>query len=483
MKKNITKILLAVIAIFAVISCTNDPVAIQKQVQITISPSKVLKDIVPFYNSSDIEMYQEDGRAAQLKLVALIYDKNGNLYHKSEKLVKDYNSDYTFSVLVNDEEYRLLAFSYSVFEGDDESFSAYTISNTNRLEDLKIEQGRANSYYSNWSVLGMKDITTSINDNIHVDLSMATSYVSFEWLNIHSDSSTPPSTGSSSIYGDYSASATDYWGNNTYSWTISVEQDYSRTNGVIVKDLCPFIYDLGFTSEDGYNTYSGYIEDNFLVIEAGQSSGLSLSDGDITIEGLSVYDGELYESDIKFYIENGTLELTTYFGSYYVDGWCSLFEPGLVFNSVGGAVGSGVDSYTYWHKINDILTFTNNGWEYSTTLGIDTYRTEASVKPSENPNSKNIYELFNLFPGTFEIFMRENTGNEYEAYGNQQITFEAGKQYKLEYNCETKEMKLVSGISITRSNTNILAHNMNRSFKLYFNKELKPVSLYPLLRK
>ena len=85
MKKYIAKILIAVIATFAVISCTNDPVAIQKQVQITISPSKVLKDIVPFYNSSDIEMYQEDGRAAQLKLVALIYDKNGNLYHKSEK--------------------------------------------------------------------------------------------------------------------------------------------------------------------------------------------------------------------------------------------------------------------------------------------------------------------------------------------------------------------------------------------------------------
>lgn len=481
MKKIITNMMAAVIAVLSIASCTNEEVQIQKQVQITISPSKVLKDIVP-YNSSDIEMYQEDGNTAKLKLVALIYDKEGNLYHQSEKLVKDYNSDYTFSVLVDDEEYRFLAFSYSVFEGDDELLSAYTISNTNKLENLKIEQGWACSYYSNWSVLGMKDITTSINDNIHIDLSMATSYVSFEWLNIHSDSNS--STGSSSIYGNYSASVTDYRGEDSYSWTISIEQDATRPNGVIVKDLCPVIYSAGLTSDDGYNTYYGYIEDNLLIIESGQYSGITLSEyGDVTIEGISEYEGENYYSDIMFYIEDGALISATYFGSWCEGGWLSLFEPGLVFDYVGGSVGFGVDSYTYWHKWNNILTFTNNGCEYSTTLGIDTYITEVSIEPSKNPNSKAIYELFNLFPGTFEVFMRENVGNEYETYGKQQITLEAGKQYTLEYDCKTKEMRFISGVSRTRSNTNIPVHNINRPFKLYFKKELKPVSLYPLLRK
>lgn len=478
MKKYITNILIAVFAAFTVISCTNEPVAIQKQVQITISPSKVLKDIVP-YESSHLEMYKEDGNTAKLKLVALIYDSNGDLYHQSEKIVKDYNSDYTFSVLVDDGEYRVLAYSYSVLEENGESFAAYSISNTSKLNNLRIQQGFSLSYSSNWSVLGMYNETTSINDNMHIDLSMATSYVYLRWLNIHADSNA--STGSSSIYGRYSATATDYFGDD-YSWTISVEQDYSRTNGVIVKDLCPFIYEAGLTSEDGYNTYSGYIEDNFLVIEAGQSSGLSLSDGDITIEGLSVYDGELYESDIKFYIEDGTLELVTYFGSYYVDGWLTLFEPGLMFNYVSNGQGVlGVDSYKYWLKLNDLVTFVDGEHKYSSTLDRDMYLT-TSVEPANFPDATNIYELRNFLPGTFRVYMQENLGNEFEQFGDQQITLEPGKQYCLEYNCETKEMKLVPGELRTRSNTTV--DDINKPFRLLsYRKELKPTALYPLLRK
>lgn len=477
MKKYIAKILIAVIATFAVISCTNDPVAIQKQVQITISPSKVLEDIVP-YESSHLEMYKEDGVTAKLKLVALIYDSNGNLYHQSEKIVNDYKSDYTFSVLVNDEKYRVLAYSYSVLDVNGESISAYSVNNTSKLESLNIEQVFSNSLSSNFSVLGMYDEVTSINDNMRIDLSMATSYVYLRWLNIHAGSKT--STGSSSVYGEYSVAASDYWGENTYSWTISVEQDYSRTNGVIVKDLCPFLYDLGYTSEDGYNTYYGYIEDNFLIIESGQSSGVSLSDGDVTIDGLFVYDGELYESDIMFYIEDGTLELATYFGTYYVDGWCSLFEPGLVFNSIGGGY-SGIDSYKYWLKLNNQVKFVDGGHKYSSTLGGDTYVT-ASVEPANFPNGSNIYELRNFFPGTFKVYMQENIGNDYEQYGNQQITLEPGKQYCLEYNCETKEMKLVPGELKTRSSN--IVDDIKKPFKPFnYNKELSPTSLYPLLRK
>lgn len=475
MKKIIINMFIAVIAIASTISCTNDPVEIQKQVQITISPSKVLKNIAP-YQSSHLEMYKEDGSTAKLKLVALIYDSNGNLYHQSEKIVADYNSDYTFSVLVNDDNYRVLAYSYSVFDVNGETYSSYTITNTSKLEKLKIQQNYSHSWNSNFSVLGIYDETTSISDKKHIDLSMATSYVYLRWLNIHADSKT--STGSSSVYGEYSVAASDYWGENTYSWTISVEQDYSRTNGVIVKDLCPFLYDLGYTSEDGYNTYYGYIEDNFLIIESGQSSGVSLSDGDVTIEGL-VYDGELYESDIKFYIENGTLELATYFGSYYVDGWCSLFEPGLVFNSIGG--GYGVDSYEYWLKLNDLVTFIDGGHKYSSTLDGDTYLT-ASVEPANFPNGNNIYELRNFLPGTFNVFMREYVGNEFEKLGSQQITLEPGKQYCLEYNCETKEMKLVPGELKTRSSA--IVDDINKSFRPFScRKELRPTSLYPLLRK
>ena len=476
MKQIIIKMFIAIIAIASTISCTNDPVEVQKQVQITISPSKVLKDIVP-YESSHLEMYKEDGNTAKLKLVALIYDSNGNLYHQSEKIVNDYKSDYTFSVLVNDEKYRVLAYSYSVFDIDGESFSAYSISNTNKIKDLRIHQERSNSFSSNFSVLGMYDEVISINDNMRIDLSMATSYVYLRWLNIHAGSKT--STGSSSIYGEYSVAASDYWGENTYSWTISVEQDYSRTNGVIVKDLCPFLYDLGFTSEDGYNTYYGYIEDNFLIIESGQSSGVSLSDGNVTIEGLFVYDGELYESDIMFYIENGTLELATYFGSYYVDGWCSLFEPGLMFNSVGGGIG--VDSYEYWLKLNDLVTFVDGGHKYSSTLDRTIYIT-TSVEPANFPNGSNIYELRNFFPGTFNVYMQENIGNDYEQFGDQQITLEPGKQYCLEYNCETKDMKLVPGELRTRSSA--IVDDVNKPFRPFkYNKELRPTSLYPLLRK
>lgn len=482
MKKYIAYICIATIGILSTISCTNDSVEIKKQVQITISPSKVLKDVVQFYNPSDIDMYQEEGNAAKLKLIALIYDKDGNLYHKSEKIVKDYNSDYTFSILADEEEYRILAFSYSVLEIDGEMHSAYSISNTDKQSNLKIQQEKSNSYYSNWSVLGMKDLTTPISDNMHIDLSMATAYVSFEWLNIHSGSSMRP-TGSASIYGKYSASATDFWGNNNYSWTISIEEDATRPNGVIVKDLCPVIYNAGLTSEEGYNTYYGYIEDDFLIIETGQETGATSDGKVITIEGIFEYEGEMYDSDIIFSIEDGMLVLETYFGTWNEGGWFSLFEPGLIFNSAGSSgENQGIDSYTYWHKWNNILTFTNNGYEYSTTLGIDTYRTEASVEPAKNPDAENIYELFNLLPGTFEIFMKESIGNDSETYGKRIITLEAGKQYTLEYNCKTKEINFASSNSKTRSATNTFVRKINKPFKLYY-KELEPVSQHPLFSK
>ncbi len=473
MKKYIANILIAVFAAFTVISCTNEPVAIQKQVQITISPSKVLKDIVP-YESSHLDMYKEDGNTAKLKLVALIYDKNGNLYHQSEKIVKDYSSDYTFSVLVDDGEYRVLAYSYSVLDGNGESFAAYSISNTSKLDNLRIQQAISLSNSSNWSVLGMYDETTSINDNMHIDLSMATSYVYLRWLNIHSDSNS--STGSSSIYGEYSATATDYFGND-YSWTISVEQDSSRPNGIIVKDLCPAHYNAGFTSEEGYNTYYGYIEDEFLIIEAGQETGYS--DGNTTIEGLFVYDGETNDSDIMFYIEDGTLISATYFGSRSQGGWFSLFEPGVVFNYVGG--GSGIDSYEFWLKLNDLVTIVDGEHKYSTSLDRDWFIT-SSVEPADYPNANNIYQLRNFLPGTFRVYMQENLGNEFEQFGDQQITLEPGKQYCLEYNCETKEMKLVPGELRTRINT--LVDAVNKPFEPFnYSKELKPVSKYPLLNK
>ena len=78
--------------------------------------------------------------------------------------------------------------------------------------------------------------------------------------------------------------------------------------------------------------------------------------------------------------------------------------------------------------------------------------------------------------------MRENIGNEYEQFGDQQITLEAGKQYCLEYNCETKEMKIVPGELRTRNNT--IVDDINKPFRpLNYNKELRPTSLYPLLRK
>lgn len=478
MKKIITNMMIAVVALLSIASCTNEEVQIQKQVQITISPSKVLKDIVP-YESSHLEMYEEDGNTAKLKLVALIYDSNGDLYHKSEKIVKDYNSDYTFSVLVNDEKYRVLAYSYSVFDIDGESFSAYTITNTSKLKDVRIQQDRSISFSSNWSVLGMYDELISINENMHIDLSMATSYVYLRWLNIHSDSNSMIPTGSSSIYGEYSATAMDYWGNNSYSWTISVEQDYSRSNGVVVKNLCPVLYSAGLTSDEGYNTYYGYIEDDFLIIESGQETGASTSDGNVTIEGLFEYEGETYDSDIMFYIEDGTLVLATYFGSWNEGGWFSLFEPGLTFNFVGG--GQGIDSYEYWLKLNNLITFIDGGHKYSSTLDRATYIT-TSIEPENFPNANNIYELRNFFPGTFNVYMQENIGNEFEQFGDQQITLEPGKQYCLEYNCETKEMSLVPGELRTRSNA--LIDDINKSFRpLNYGKELKPVSLYPLLRK
>ena len=180
-----------------------------------------------------------------------------------------------------------------------------------------------------------------------------------------------------------------------------------------------------------------------------------------------------------FYIEDGTLISATYFGSRSQGGWFSLFEPGVVFNYVGG--GSGIDSYEFWLKLNDLVTIVDGEHKYSTSLDRDWFIT-SSVEPADYPNANNIYQLRNFLPGTFRVYMQENLGNEFEQFGDQQITLEPGKQYCLEYNCETKEMKLVPGELRTRINT--LVDAVNKPFEPFnYSKELKPVSKYPLLNK
>ncbi len=183
-----TLVLCFICSVFAV-SCQNEPIELQKSVTVVVNPGDVLDSFIP-YNSEDLEMENdEDLGVAQLKMTLLVYDSEDNLYAKKETLVKDYNENASFDILVEpDTDYKFIAFSYSIYGPIEKpTYSPYVLSGEESLYNLKLKQTNVASYYSNYSVLGICDeiYYSQDEDNVELLLRPATVMVNLEWSNVN----------------------------------------------------------------------------------------------------------------------------------------------------------------------------------------------------------------------------------------------------------------------------------------------------------
>lgn len=437
------KTTICVLTLFFVFACTNEPVQIYKQVKVTVSPSAVLTDFVP-YDSSQKEMSDDEELGlAKLRITALLYDEAGMLVDKRESLLNDYNSDYSFSLVVGPEqEYTLLCFSSSI-HGSMEvpEYESYEFSGVENLSTLKVTQWDEVSYYSNWSVLGVGNMKiSSSEDEYNISLRPETAFVYMLYRNIHSNDSSSGTSGN--ISGIYAATATDYFGNQ-YAWEIEVEQSGSS---VVVKNLSPFFSSYDMNSATGYQIYEGYIEDGYIIIPQGQHVGYYNEDAvPAELYGVTeIRDNTIYTDDIYIKIGNGTLTFETGFATYLEGaGWFDAFLPGVIFISNSGA---GIDRYYIIYHNNDILSYSeSSGFYYKSSLDVIS-NNSYYISPADFPSANHIYTYCNLLPGEFTIFARSFIGNDHADYSEQEIKIEAGKQYYIELDCSDMNIKVVQGV-------------------------------------
>lgn len=440
------KILVCLATAFIAFACTNEPVDIHQQLTVTISPSQVL-DGFDAYEAEHKAMYEDDDNGkSKLRITSLLYDVDGRLVEKKEGLLNDYNSDFTVSFLVSPEDkYTLLCFSSAIL-GSLESpvFESYTFEGVNNLKTLKVIQDEEMSYSSSWSVLGSSSVEIfKSSRNINVDLTPSTAFIYLRWLDIHANSS---GTATNTIPGTYVATATDYSGEDTYTWEIEVEQE---GNEVIVKNLSPFFATNGMTADLGYNIFTGYIEDNYIIIPQGQSVGMDYDGAAINLYGVDkIEDGTIYVDDIRMKIGNGKLTAENGILTYIEgSGWLDLIISSVDFISTSATyqanISGQIDRYAIAYHANDIVLY-DDGFYYDTTLSGDSNMGDI-LELSDFPNGKNVYNYINLLPGEFETFARAFSGNESEDYSHHMINVEPGKQYCLEFDCKTLTLNLVPG--------------------------------------
>lgn len=451
-----TNIFIHTAVIFAALSClfgcTNPEIEIRKGIEIQIRPSTILSGFTPL-KSDNFEMRSD----SHLRITCLIYDGNGKLAYQEQTLLGNFNQDITFHTTLNEGTYTVVALATCI-QGtlSSPTDEAYSISGTESLEQLRIEQ-QAKSGFSNtsvWSVMGYASQAVSFDDSqVILNMKPATSLVYMYWQGIHAHDSDATTV----VYSKYSAKATDYWGNNEYSWTITIEKDGNNSTDVIVKDLSPYLYKKGFTSDEGCNIFKGKIKGNTLTIAKGQETGVSVDKVPIRLYGLENDD----ITDIYFRIDKGKLVTTTAFGVYISGdnhGWYDFFNPDVVFTKESPADivftnGSsvGIDSYGIIYHSNDIMKFDDNGLPiYSTSLS-STENNGAWVSP-EDYTSTNVYGVYNLFPGkSIGLFARTFSGNTRTDYSEQTFTLNSGHQYVFDFDCAAFKLTPYEGILGTRA--------------------------------
>lgn len=184
--KNYILLVVSAVAL-AFTSCSDsEEIDIKYQVNVTVDPSTV-KSAFHGYSVNGETYGLNMDETSKLLITSLIYDNSGNLVEKKESLVNDYSSSAKYSLNMKEgEEYTVVAITYSVDQTND--IDSYLIENENRLDKLTVtaEIRNGNSFYSNWSMLGIatKTINSNTKDNI-INVKPASSIVVLVYHNIH----------------------------------------------------------------------------------------------------------------------------------------------------------------------------------------------------------------------------------------------------------------------------------------------------------
>ncbi len=466
MKTNIFFRTAALIAALSFLfGCANPEIELRKGVEIQINPSTILSGFTP-YKSENLEM--RDG--SHLRITCLLYDRNGNLAYQEQSLLDNFDQDVTFCTTLDEKNgnYTIIALATCI-QGtlSSPSEEVYSISGTGSLNTLRVElttpdadsyTNNAYSYYSTWSIMGYASQSTPFDDSVvRLNMKPATSLVYMRWKDIHANDND-----ATAVYSKYSAQATDYWGKNKYSWTITIEKDGNSSTDVIVKDFSPILCKNDLTADKGYNTYKGKIDGNTLTITKGQKTGFVDDEGAVRLYGGEANGEMITFKDLVLQIDNGKLTTKNLFGICVPDGsgWYELFNSGVVFTKMSSAdivftngSSAGIDAYGIIYHSNDIMSFDNTGeLIYSTSLSsID--NNAAWVSPAGYTSSTtNIYTMHNLFPGSsIGLFARAYSGNSYTDYSNQTFTLLSGHQYVFDLDCATFKLTPYEGALGTRS--------------------------------
>lgn len=444
MKTNIIFHTAALIAALSVLfGCVNSEVELRKSIEIQIYPSTILSEFTAF-RSENFEMYED----SHLRITCLLYDKDGNLVYQNQELLDNFNQDISFRTALDKGTYTIVALATCIRGTLTSPINeAYSISGTGSLELLRVKQEYNNSFYSTWSIMGYATQTISQEySTVSLNLKPATALIYMLWQDVHAHDNDV----STDIYGKYSAQATDYWGKNKYSWTITVEKDGDSSTDVIVKDFSPLLYTNDFTSAKGYNTYKGKINGNTLTIAMGQETGYTDDKSSLRLYGGEENGTMVTFKDVVLRIDNGKLTTTNMFGTCIPggDGWFELFNSGVVFTKESSG---GIDKYLICYHSNDIMQFTNDGTpRYSTSLSSD--RSFSRTVAPANTTSISIYDMVNIFPGSsIELYAKTYSGNTTAIYSNQTFTLVSGHQYVFSLDCATFKLTPYEGVPGTRA--------------------------------
>ncbi len=427
-------------------------VVVKQEVSVTIKPAGTMSNFTP-YVATDFTATQK------VLLRCLLYDPSGKRVKDESATLQDFSEEKTFSfTLSGSESYTLVALAY--YGG---SSPNYTVSETESLSSLTVKQNNEHKDNEKNAVLGyaVEPVSPSASSQT-VSLQSATSLVYLEWKNIHAGRGQGGET-TYPLYGDYQATATDVWGAETYTWTITVEKQDTSSTEVIIKNLCPSFAKAGWTADKGVNVFTGTYDAaaKTITVPKMQETGLSYNDGQYLLKLTGGRDESDYVTfeDLVFSVGNGTLTTTNMMGALCPEdesesaGWYELFEPGIVFKSKetpSGGQGGEPDRYLIIYHNNDIMRFNGRAPVFSTSLA-EVNNNSGNLTPSKNTGN-NIYTLVFLYPGEFDIFGRAYTeGKPNVDTRISKVNLAGNNQYVFSLECSDMSISSWKGTLSTKS--------------------------------
>lgn len=313
MKKYILLVVSAVALAFT--SCSDkEEIDIKYQVNVTVDPSTV-KSAFHGYSVNGETYGLDMDETSELLITSLIYDNSGNLVEKKESLVKDYSSSAKYSLNMRDgEEYTVVAITYSVDKTND--IDSYLIENENKLDKLTVtsEWRNGNSFYSNWSMLGIatKTINSGNKDNI-INVKPASSIVVLTYNNIHAFDESGVDKHwiayKNNVQAKFSNGNLEYGTisavNSGYVHELDVTENPNSNNIFVMLNLLPtsgMTVWAGFSVGENEFTYSEFLD--FCELDP------SLGQGVIDIEAGKEYKFDVYCGDCSINLGNLTRSAT-----------------------------------------------------------------------------------------------------------------------------------------------------------------------------